>query len=115
MTDAPAPTPAPAPIPAAARHRCTIRTPDGGVVETTVRDGAVLLTPFVGRTDGPIQVGCRGGGCGVCRVQVLEGEYQCKRMSRRFVSEQEEREGYALACRLLVTDDVIVRACPPTP
>ena len=99
--------------PASGRHRCTIRTVDGGTVDVSVRDGAALLSPFVGRADGPIQVGCRGGGCGVCRVQVLEGAYQCKRMSRRFVTEQEEQDGYALACRLLVTDDVVVRACPP--
>ena len=102
-------------VPTAARHRCTIRTTDGEVVETTVRDGALLITPFVGQHGSPIQIGCRGGGCGVCRVQVVEGDHRCKRMSRRFVSEQDERDGYALACRLLVVDDLVVRACPPMP
>ena len=101
--------------PGGGRHRCTVRTADGTSVEASVTDGSLLIAPFVGQPGSPIQVGCRGGGCGVCRVQVLDGEYRCKRMSRRFVTEQDEHEGYALACRMSVVDDVVVRPCPPAP
>lgn len=79
----------------------------------SVRDGALLISPFIGQANSPIQIGCRGGGCGVCHVQVVAGGCSCKRMSRRFVSEQDERDGYTLTCRLLVTDDLVVRPAAP--
>ncbi len=47
-----------------------------------------------------IPVGCRGGGCGVCKVRVLRGQYRTEKMSRACVSAEEQRQGYALACRL---------------
>ena len=43
--------------------------------------------------------GCEGGGCGICKVQILEGEYvKFKNMSRAHVSEDEEAQGIVLAC-----------------
>lgn len=48
-----------------------------------------------------IPVGCRGGGCGVCKVQVLEGAYRTATMSRACVSREEQAQGYALACKLI--------------
>ena len=53
-----------------------------------------------------IPLGCRGGGCGVCRVQVLSGCYHCQRMSREQISESDERIGIALACRLYPDSDL---------
>lgn len=102
------------------RHTCVVlpaSTGDGaggGEVVVSVRDGALLIAAFVGQLHAAIPVGCRGGGCGVCRVQVIEGEYEAKRMSRRFVTEEEARGGVVLACRMVVTGDVTVRCCPPT-
>lgn len=46
-----------------------------------------------------IMVGCRGGGCGVCKVKVLQGNFQAKKMSREHVSQDEQAAGYVLACR----------------
>ncbi|XUT93140.1 2Fe-2S iron-sulfur cluster binding domain-containing protein [Ottowia caeni] len=53
-----------------------------------------------------IPVGCRNGGCGVCKVQVLEGQYVRRVMSREHVSEAEEAEGYVLSCRIKPTSDL---------
>ena len=36
-----------------------------------------------------IQVGCRSGGCGVCRVEVLDGTYTAKRMSKAFCTDDD--------------------------
>ncbi len=47
-----------------------------------------------------IPVGCRGGGCGVCKIHVLEGRYTTRRMSRACVSEAEEAAGILLACKV---------------
>lgn len=53
-----------------------------------------------------IPVGCRGGGCGVCKIRILSGKTRAKRMSRAHVSEQEESEGYLLACRAFAESDI---------
>src|SRR3546814_14958313 len=43
----------------------------------------------------PIAVGCRSGGCGVCRMQVVKGTYTTGRMNRAVVSEADEVIGRA--------------------
>lgn len=60
-----------------------------------------------------IPVGCRGGGCGVCKVQVLSGSYTQRVMSREHISEQEEAQGYVLACRVRPTSEVHLRVVGP--
>lgn len=59
-----------------------------------------------------IPVGCRGGGCGACRVRVLAGTYTTRRMSRRHVSPTDEAEQIVLACRLLPSSDIVVERAP---
>ena len=39
-----------------------------------------------------IPVGCRGGGCGICKIQVLSGDYDKRVMSREHISEDEEAQ-----------------------
>lgn len=56
-----------------------------------------------------IPVGCRGGGCGVCKVQVTTGHYRTDRMSRACVTALEESNGVALACRLYPETDLRIR------
>lgn len=53
-----------------------------------------------------IPVGCRGGGCGVCKVQVTTGTFQKRIMSRDCVSEDDEAAGRVLACRVRPTSDI---------
>lgn len=55
-----------------------------------------------------IPIGCRGGGCGICRVRVLRGHYHCQKMSQGHVNEQEQADGLALACRLYPESDLDV-------
>lgn len=57
-----------------------------------------------------IDVGCRGGGCGVCKIRVLSGEYERKRMSRAHISEEEEQAGYALACRIFPRSEMVIES-----
>ncbi|MBM3517157.1 MAG: 2Fe-2S iron-sulfur cluster binding domain-containing protein [Alphaproteobacteria bacterium] len=56
-----------------------------------------------------LPVGCRGGGCGICRVEVLRGRYRTLKMSRLHVSVEEQRRGFALACRLVPESDLELR------
>lgn len=53
-----------------------------------------------------ISVGCRGGGCGVCKVRVLEGRYVTGSMSASCVSPEERELGMALACKLIPETDL---------
>ena len=57
-----------------------------------------------------IPVGCRGGGCGICRVRVLGGgSYHTKKMSRAQVSEADEASGICLACKLFPEGDLTLQ------
>lgn len=56
-----------------------------------------------------IPVGCRGGGCGVCKVQITSGEYVKKKMSRAYVSELDEANNLVLACRCKPSSDISLK------
>ncbi|HEV2715621.1 MAG: 2Fe-2S iron-sulfur cluster binding domain-containing protein [Pseudomonadota bacterium] len=56
-----------------------------------------------------IPLGCRGGACGVCKVEVLSGRYVQKPMSRCHVDADDEREGRVLACRISPSTDLEIR------
>ncbi len=94
-------------------HTCTV-VGDGAreCWSSHVRPGQTVLDATATLPGAPIRVGCRGGGCGVCRVLVLDGDYTTKRVSRRFVTEADEAAGYALACRLFPASDLTVRWDP---
>ena len=53
-----------------------------------------------------IPVGCRGGGCGVCKVRVVACSYTSDKVSRACISEADEAEGITLACRIHPTSDL---------
>lgn len=54
-----------------------------------------------------IPVGCVNGGCGVCKVRIVEGCVQALGpVSRAHVSADEEAQGYTLACRAAPTAPV---------
>lgn len=53
-----------------------------------------------------IPVGCRNGGCGVCKVRVIEGQVTRRKMSRAVVSAEEEALGQALACKIYPQSDL---------
>lgn len=57
-----------------------------------------------------IPVGCREGGCGVCKIEVLEGTYETRVMSRTHISEEDEAHHRFLACRVMPTSDLRIRA-----
>jgi len=59
-----------------------------------------------------VQIGCRGGGCGACRIEVLDGEYEVLAMSKNHVSDEEAAQGFALACRVLPNSDLLIKAAP---
>ncbi|WP_420569549.1 2Fe-2S iron-sulfur cluster binding domain-containing protein [Thalassovita sp.] len=61
---------------------------------------------FLNPRQRPVRVGCRQGGCGACRIKVTEGQYATEKMSRDHVTEEEETQGFALACRVYPQTDL---------
>ncbi len=52
-------------------------------------------------------VGCRRGGCGICKVQVLEGEIEHNRpVAESSLSNEERSDGVCLGCRAVPRGDV---------
>jgi|GEM_PF-3325535 len=62
-----------------------------------------------------VPVGCRRGGCGICRVRILDGDYLAGPMSRAHVGNPEQDDGLVLACRAYPTGDLLLEAAPLCP
>lgn len=56
-----------------------------------------------------IPVGCRGGGCGVCKVEVLTGRFRAQPMSRSHINEQDLACNRVLACCIVAESDLEIR------
>ena len=56
-----------------------------------------------------IPVGCRQGGCGVCKVEVLSGQFTARPMSQDHVSHEDAQAGRVLACRIYPGSDLNIR------
>ena len=73
------------------------------------RTGESVLSGMVRLGRRGIPLGCRGGGCGVCKVEVVGGDYDTKVMSRSHVSEDDLKDGRVLACRIFPRSDLRLR------
>lgn len=62
-----------------------------------------------------LAVGCRNGGCGVCRIHVVEGLCETRRMSAACVTAAQAEVGVALACRLYPRSDMRIVPAPLRP
>jgi 3-phenylpropionate/trans-cinnamate dioxygenase ferredoxin reductase subunit len=62
-----------------------------------------------------LPVGCRRGGCGVCRIRVISGRFHTGFMSNAHVTAMQAADGFALACRTIPLSDLVIRAAPGTP
>jgi ferredoxin len=74
------------------------------------RDDQTALAAMIQAGASAVQIGCRGGGCGVCRVQVLEGRYETGTMSHAQVSPSDRDQGIVLSCQLFPRSDLRLRA-----
>ncbi|MFD1243765.1 2Fe-2S iron-sulfur cluster-binding protein [Paralysiella testudinis] len=71
-----------------------------------VAEGQSLLAACERSCQTAIHVGCRGGGCGVCRIQILSGRYRHKAMSKTHINAQDLAAGMVLACRVFPESDM---------
>jgi len=58
---------------------------------------------------GPIYRGCFGGGCGICKMKIVKGDYRIiKRMSHAHISEDEKKDNIVLVCCVEPRSDLII-------
>jgi ferredoxin len=95
-----------------ARRHIVVRLPDGHESAFDCRAEDTVLAAMERCGNRSIPVGCRGGGCGTCRVRVVSGRYHCGKMSVVHVDGAAAAGGFALACRLFAEDDLVIEIAP---
>lgn len=85
------------------QHRVTL-TDDDREFTCDERQAVLLAMRDAGRACLP--VGCRSGGCGVCRVQVLSGVFETGLMSAAQIAASDRALGIVLACQLYPRSDL---------
>jgi ferredoxin len=80
--------------------------PDG--VKVIVAEGETLLRALA-RVGLRYRVGCKRGGCGICKVQLLAGEVAYERpIAPQVLSDDERVEGICLSCRAVPLTNVVI-------
>ena len=74
-----------------------------------------LLASLVAEGVTLLSVGCRSGGCGICRIKVVEGAYRTLAMNRARITRDDEEQGIVLACRIIPASDLHLRPLPFAP
>ena len=83
----------------------TIR-PDG--VQVVARDGETLLRAL-SRAGLRYRVGCKRGGCGICKLQLQMGEVRYERpIAASVLSDDERVEGICLSCRAVPITNIVI-------
>ncbi len=56
----------------------------------------------------PVMVGCKGGGCGVCKILIVDGQVEHGMYAKSALSDDERGAGYVLACQARPISDVTI-------
>jgi ferredoxin len=59
-----------------------------------------------------LPIGCRRGGCGICRARVLKGNYRSEAMSQEHVLPEDRDVGIVLCCSIFALSDISLRLEP---
>jgi ferredoxin len=83
----------------------TVR-PDGAQI--AARDGETVLAALA-RAGFRYRIGCRRGGCGICKVHLLLGEVRYdKPIAATVLSDSERVKGICLSCRAVPITNVVI-------
>jgi len=56
-----------------------------------------------------LPVGCRRGGCGICKAKIVTGEFLRTPMSRSHISVDDEQAGFVLSCSIYPRSDLLLK------
>ena len=80
--------------------------PDDICVE--VRDGETILAAL-SRSGYGYRTGCTRGGCGICKVDLLDGSvHYAARIADTVIDQAEIDSGTCLSCRAIPTSDAVI-------
>ena len=74
--------------------------PEDTVLDAILRSGA------------SVTFGCRGGGCGVCKMRVTFGRVEHGRCSVAVLPEEERESGWFLSCQARALSDLTIELTP---
>jgi len=84
-------------------------TVDGTGVQVTARADEPILTALA-RCGYAYRYGCRRGGCGICKVELVSGQVRYPvRVAADVLTDAELAGGVCLSCRAVAVDDVVIR------
>lgn len=90
-----------------------IRIEPGGA-EVFCKEHQVVYDAVRQAGSGLAAYGCGGGGCGICRMQLLTGTVEIvKRMSRAHVTELQQQNGMVLLCCIEPRSDLVLAEVVP--
>jgi len=70
-------------------------------------EGETILAAIM-RSGAKVMFGCRGGGCGTCKMRLISGRVDHGRCSAAVLPEAEKREGAFLSCQARPLSDLSV-------
>jgi ferredoxin len=80
--------------------------PDGIIAQSS---GAETVLGALGRAGLRYRVGCRRGGCGICKVQLIVGEVRYERpIAANVLTNDERAAGICLSCRAVPITNVVI-------
>lgn len=84
-----------------------IRVQPGGET-VAAREGETILEGLY-RAGYAYRTGCRRGGCGICKVDLLDGEVSYNRtIAETVLTTQERAEGTCLSCRAVPSGEITI-------
>lgn len=73
-------------------------------------EGHDTLLEAAMRSGIPLNYGCSGGNCGLCKAKVVSGEVKKTRQHDFVISDAEKSQGYVLLCSNTAVSDVVIEA-----
>ncbi|MFB5189780.1 2Fe-2S iron-sulfur cluster-binding protein [Alicyclobacillus fastidiosus] len=71
-------------------------------------DGTMSLLDAARNQGVKISYGCRGGGCGMCKIKVDEGQFERGLCSKAVLPDSDRELNYTLACKTFPKSDMMV-------
>jgi len=88
-------------------HSADVTIEPDGITARATADETVLAA--LGRAGLRYRVGCRRGGCGICKVQLMVGEVRYERPIAASVLTNDERvAGICLSCRAVPITNIVI-------
>ena len=74
-----------------------------------IKDTENVLSALERHNYADVFVGCRHGGCGLCKIQIIAGNYDLLKMSAEYISNEDIENKIALACCVIPKTDLKIK------